>query len=133
MSQNELKTPLTQDEIEELEQNYIVNSAPFVDKFLSIFEKYSNIDYIQKDLKKDLNDLYETASKIPSNAIPYADLTTSVFKDEEDTAEGLINDIREFYVEIFITKKEQDKLTLRDKNAISSLAKKIKDYESYKV
>lgn len=123
MSQNELKTPLTQDEIDELEQNYIINSAPFVDKLLSIFEKYSDIDYIQIDLKKDLNDLYETASKIPSNAIPYADLTTSVFKDEEDTAEGLINDIREFYVEEFLSKKKQDELTMKDKNAISSLAK----------
>ncbi|EGP4967584.1 hypothetical protein [Enterococcus faecium] len=116
---------LTPEKIALLEQNYInSDSAPFVTKVLSIYRKYtssnnSGIDY----LRSDFLDLYNEAENINPAALPYASLTTLVFKDEQDSAEGFISALKEFYIDIFQEKKSDKKLTVKDEKAISVLAK----------
>lgn len=114
---------LSPSEIKELEQNYITNSAPFVDELLAIFDNYSDIDYITEGLKQDFESLYKKASSISSTAIPYAELTTSVFADDAEVTVGLISDLKEYYSDKFTEKKRNQTLTKADKNAIVNLAK----------
>ncbi|EPM6850447.1 hypothetical protein ACTPGR_000510 [Enterococcus hirae] len=116
---------LTPEKIALLEQNYInSDSAPFVRKILSIYGKYtSSNDSGTGYLKSEFLDLYDEAENINPAALPYASLTTLVFKDDQDSAEGFISALKEFYIDTFQDKKENNKLTVKDEKAISVLAK----------
>ena len=116
---------LSKEKINILEQNYIEsNSAPFVTKILLMYQNYmSTPSYRETQLRQDFQDLYHEAEKVNPAALPYADLTTLVFEDEQDSSEGFIIELKDFYTSLFYEKKKQDSLTTNDERAISVLAK----------
>ncbi|MFZ4958261.1 hypothetical protein ACOYXX_13580, partial [Enterococcus thailandicus] len=116
---------LSKEKINILEQNYIEsNSAPFVTKILFMYQNYMlTSSYRETQLRQDFQDLYHEAEKVNPAALPYADLTTLVFEDEQDSSEGFIIELKDFYTSLFYEKKEQDALTINDEKAISVLAK----------
>ncbi|WP_430611226.1 hypothetical protein IGL01_002288 [Enterococcus sp. DIV0340] len=115
---------LSSEEIQLLEQNYInSDSAPFIEKISYIYQNYTTRDYEINALQVEFQTLYKEASKINPAALPYSNLTSLVFTDEENYTDGFISDLKEFITKQFEEKKQKNNLTIEDEKAISVLIK----------
>ena len=115
---------LSSEEIQLLEQNYInSDSAPFIEKISYIYQNYTTRDYEINALQVEFQTLYREASKINPAALPYSNLTSLVFTDEENYTDGFISDLKEFITKQFEEKKQKNNLTIEDEKAISVLIK----------
>ncbi|MFS0985270.1 hypothetical protein [Enterococcus durans] len=77
---------LDENEIQKLEQSYIYSdSASFVSTLQDIYTNYVEYKYVEpNNLTTDFEKLYSLASEINPAALPYAQLTTLIFKDDVD-------------------------------------------------
>lgn len=118
---------LDENEIQKLEQSYIYSdSASFVSTLQDIYTNYVEYKYVEpNNLTTDFEKLYSLASEINPAALPYAQLTTLIFKDDVDNEATavFITLLERFYIDKFISKKENGSLKKSDQNAISALAK----------
>lgn len=119
---------LTKFEVEKLEQDYInSNSAPFIKKIQSMVSSISkDIEYLGTSIESDFDELYTMTKDVTPAALPYAELTTLVFKSK-DIDHFIAFSIRmdELYTDKFKKLKEADSLHKTDYNAISAIAKSI--------
>lgn len=118
---------LSENDIVRLEQNYInSDSASFVSKIQDIYVKYTQDQYIEiEDLMDDFKNLYLLAMDINPAALPYAQLTTLIFRDdiENEATAVFITLLENFYSAEFNLKKKSNSLKKSDETAISVLAK----------
>lgn len=118
---------LDENEIQKLEQSYIYSdSASFVSTLQDIYTNYVEYKYVEpNNLTTDFEKLYSLASEINPAALPYAQLTTLIFKDDVDNEATavFITLLERFYIDKFISKKENGSLKKSDQIAISALAK----------
>ncbi|EMW5684829.1 hypothetical protein CUT02_02845 [Enterococcus faecium] len=118
---------LSEDEVKKLEQNYIHSDpASFVSKIQDIYIKFTQDKYIEEiDLKTDFRELYSLAGEINPASLPYAQLTTLIFRDDNDneSTSVFITHLESFYISEFNSKKDNKSLKKFDQIAISVLAK----------
>lgn len=116
---------LDHDEIIELDQNYIKSdSDSFLSRFQNVYNEFSN-DSSNSNFEKQFESLYNFASNMNPAALPYADLTTLIFTQDDDgeTTSAFIASLEEFYKTKFNDLKATSSLTLNDKKSIAVLAK----------
>ncbi|MEG2326396.1 MAG: hypothetical protein RSB63_09855 [Enterococcus sp.] len=116
---------LDNDEIIELDQNYIKSdSDSFLSRFQNVYKEFSN-DSSNSNFEKQFESLYNFASNMNPAALPYADLTTLIFTQDDDgeTTSVFIASLEEFYKTKFNDLKATSSLSLNDKKSIAVLAK----------
>lgn len=119
---------LTDDEILELESNYIsINESEYITLLLQMIHKNIEAeDYLYKEANEDFEVLYNKAKMMNPAALPYSELTTIVFGNEnEDGLLGMITFLKSKYKEIFLELKEEGMLCKKDKVAVSTIAKTV--------
>lgn len=119
---------LTKFEVDKLEQDYInSNSASFIKKIESMVICISkNTDYLDTNIENDFDELYTMTKDITPAALPYAQLTTLIFKSKDvDHFIAFIIRMDELYKDKFKKLKEADLLHKKDFIAISAIAKSI--------
>lgn len=117
-------------EIEKLEQDYIKsNSVPFVKKIQEMIDSCvtENFDYLDGEIiVEDFNGLYDMTKDITPAALPYAELTTIVFKvNDDEIFEYFIAKMEELYKKKFYELKDSTSLHKEDFTALSAIAKSL--------
>ncbi len=116
---------LSEEEINELDQNYIQSdSGSFLYNFQEVYRQFlDNSD--NSNLDNEFEELYKMASNMNPAALPYADLTTLIFTQDDDgeTTSAFIIHLENFYKNKFKELRDSSSLTACDKKSISVLAK----------
>lgn len=116
---------LSEEEIIELDQNYIQSdSGSFLYNFQEVYRQFlDNSD--NSTLDNEFEELYKLASNMNPAALPYADLTTLIFTQDDDgeTTSAFIIHLENFYKKKFKELRNSSSLTVCDKKSISVLAK----------
>ncbi|OJG78119.1 hypothetical protein RV14_GL001220 [Enterococcus ratti] len=102
-----------------------------MEKIQIIYEQYTMNKYGEEKLENDFKDLYELAKNINPAALPYAQLTTLIFRDDmdEEATDAFIQRLTRFYTKIFEFKKNNNDLKKLDAVSIATLAK-VKEHLS---
>lgn len=117
---------LTETEILELDQNYVSSDSDFFIQHLQkFFKKSMETNALENDSDSNFEELYDLANDINPAALPYSELTTLIFEDDEfsESIEMFIMNLDDFINKKFSSLKEAGELRVSDQISITVLSK----------